>query len=80
MKLYRVGQRVICKVTWEGVTKPRNCRIEAELLPGNWSVRVWSNWSQSYYSNLIDVSEEEIVPLSAIEDSWGVKKFRGSPP
>lgn len=75
MEIYTPGQRVIARVTWNGATKQRNCRLVNRLLPGHWQVQVWSNWSQSYYTDLIDITEEDINPFSPFT-SWGPRRHK----
>lgn len=70
---YPIGSRVICKITWDGKTRQRNCRITGHLLPGSYQVQVWSNWTQTWYSDLIDVAEADITPMSILA-GWGPRR------
>ena len=69
MNLYQPGQRVSARVTWEDVTRLRNCRLVAQTSPGIWTVNVWSNMTHTFYTNEIEIEEADIAaitPLSSI--------------
>jgi hypothetical protein len=75
MKIYSPGQRVIAQVTWDGISKQRNCKLVEETLPGFWTVNVWSNWTQTFYTNTIEIAETDIMPLSPLI-SWGPRRHK----
>ena len=66
MNLYQPGQRVSARVTWDGVPRYRNCRLVAQTSPGIWTVNVWSNMTHTWYSDEIEIEEEDIAPSTPL--------------
>lgn len=64
MNQYAIGDRIIARVTWDGKTKYRNCRVAALDLLGPSAVNVWSNWTQTYYTDQIPITPADICPMS----------------